>query len=68
MIPIPEELRHLIEKRERITDRREEERRDEDIGPLGAVLSAGSMDEVPDADRRRRKDRRGGKDRRGTLD
>lgn len=64
MIPIPEELRHLIEKRERMKDRREEERRAEDIGPLGAFLSAESMDDVPDKDRRRKRDRRG-KDRRG---
>ena len=65
MIPIPDELRHLIEKRERMNDRREGDRRDEDIGPLGAVLSAETMDDVPDKDRRRPADRREGHDRRG---
>lgn len=64
MIPIPEELRHLIEKRERMRDRREGDRRDEDIGPLGAVLSAETMDDVPDSDRRCPSDRRSDEDRR----
>ena len=67
MIPIPEELRHLIEKRERLDDRREDDRREDDIGPLGAVLSAETMDDVPDKDRRRSTDRRGGNDRRAAL-
>lgn len=65
MIPIPDELRHLIEKRERMNDRREGDRRDEDIGPLGAVLSAETMDDVPEKDRRHPADRRDGEDRRG---
>lgn len=66
MIPIPEELQHLIEKRKREADRRQQERREEDIGPLGAVLSAETMDDVPDKDRRN-DERRCGNDRRGAL-
>ena len=64
MIPIPEELQHLIEKRARPADRRKTERREEDIGPLGAVLSAESMDDVPDKERRRQKRRKRARDRR----
>jgi hypothetical protein len=66
MIPIPDELLHLIEKRKAAADRRRNMRRKEDIGPLGAVLSAESMDDVPEKDRRS-SDRRYGKDRRGAL-
>jgi hypothetical protein len=64
MLRIPETLRHLIEKRARSSDRRESDRREEDIGPLGAVLSARSMDDVPEKDRRGKKNRRTDKDRR----
>jgi hypothetical protein len=67
MLPIPEDLQHLIEKRNRKADRRKKDRREENIGPLGAVLSAESMDDVPEKDRRRKKNRRYGKDRRGSL-
>ena len=67
MIPIPDDLLHLIEKRKAAADRRRhEERREEDIGPLGAVLSAQTMDDVPEKERRSR-DRRCGNDRRGAL-
>jgi hypothetical protein len=66
MIPIPDDLLHLIEKRKRSADRRRKDRRVEDLGPLGAVLSAGSIDDVPDKDRRVR-DRRSGQDRRGVF-
>jgi hypothetical protein len=66
MISIPDELLHLIEKRKAAADRRRDERREEDIGPLGAVLSAETMDDVPEKERRRQ-DRRCGNDRRGAL-
>ena len=64
-IPIPPELSHLIEKRQRETDRREngvrrqlQDRRKVDLGPLGAIESAESLEEVPTEDRRKISDRR----------
>lgn len=66
MIPIPEELQHLIEKRERTRDRRAQDRRQEDVGPSGGVLPAEANDDVPETDRRSSQ-RRCGKDRRGAL-
>jgi hypothetical protein len=66
MIPIPDDLLHLIEKRKAAADRRRTQRREEDIGPLGAVLSAETMDDVPEKERRGH-ERRYGNDRRGAL-
>ena len=57
-LPVPPELQHLIEKREAEEDRRLRERRagdDQralDAGPLGAIESAESLDDVPLEDRR----------------
>jgi hypothetical protein len=66
MLSLPKDLLHLIEKREHTSERRKNDRREEDIGPLGAVLSAEDFEDVPEKDRRR-SDRRYGKDRRGSL-
>ena len=62
-LPVPEELRHLIEKRNTDGDgtkgrRSGEERRDTDLGPIGALESGASLDELPTEDRRSRSDRR----------
>jgi hypothetical protein len=57
-LPVPPELEHLIEKRERQTDRRQSEQRKDNLGPLGAIESADQIDEVPTIDRRRGTDRR----------
>ena len=65
-LPIPDELQHLIEKREREQDRRQDDaRRDDDrdrrtldLGPIGAVESADSLDDIPAEDRRSTDDRR----------
>jgi len=68
-IPIPPELEHLIEKRERDEDRRAadrrgaENRRTCDLGPLGAIETAKSLDELP-LDERRADDERREDDRR----
>jgi hypothetical protein len=69
-IPVPPELEHLIEKRDREEDRRlaeqrsGQEQRGEDLGPLGAIESAESLDDVPDENRRSGQQRRASKDRR----
>jgi hypothetical protein len=63
-LPVPPELQHLLEKRERDKDRRSpaerrsREDRQADLGPLGAIESARDLDDVPTADRRRGKERR----------
>ena len=57
-LPIPPELEHLVEKRERETDRRSDNQRKDDLGPLGAIESTGQLDDVPTTDRRRGTDRR----------
>jgi hypothetical protein len=69
-LPVPPELEHLIEKRETDADRRSgvrrenADRRDDDVGPLGAIESAESLEDVPTEERRSGEERRGGKDRR----
>jgi hypothetical protein len=69
-LQVPPELEHLIEKREaeedrlRRDDRAGDDRRQEDVGPLGAIESAAQLDEVPTEERRGQSDRRKGDDRR----
>lgn len=68
-LPVPEELLHLIEKRDvDSTDGGERrsgtERRQVDLGPLGAVESATDLDELPVEDRRTSGQRRKAPDRR----
>jgi hypothetical protein len=63
-LPVPEELLHLIEKRESGDRRSEEERRKADFGPIGAIESLTDLTELPLEERRGRTDRRAGKDRR----
>jgi len=69
-LPVPPELEHLIEKREAEEDRRQIERRNgvdqrtSDVGPLGAIESAESLDDVPLDDRRSAEERRQQSDRR----
>ena len=69
-LPVPPELEHLIEKRERDSDRRagdqrsKSDQRNEDLGPVGAIESAADLDDVPTTDRRCGQDRRQGNDRR----
>jgi hypothetical protein len=62
-LPIPPELQHLIEKRERAERRKKSrrtkpERRDCDLGPLGAIESISDVEGLPFDDRRSRQDRR----------
>ena len=69
-LPVPAELQHLIEKRDRDRDRREREhradadRRAADLGPLGAIESASSLDAVPTEERRNVPERRRSSERR----
>jgi hypothetical protein len=69
-LPVPAELEHLIEKRESEADRRQRqqrsgsEKRQIDLGPLGAIESAGDLRDVPSEDRRRGSERRQKSDRR----
>jgi hypothetical protein len=68
-LPIPPELQHLIEKRERAERRKRSrrtkpERRDCDFGPLGAVESISDLEDLPLEDRRSRQDRRNSRRRR----
>ena len=69
-LPVPPELEHLIEKREREEARRREERRREeeprqvDLGPLGALESADDLDDVPRDERRSGAERRKKEERR----
>lgn len=57
-LSVPPELEHLVEKRERDEDRRtgkvrrDGERREDDLGPIGAIESAEDLDELPSDDRR----------------
>ena len=64
-LPIPPELAHLIEKRLREEDRRntkpqrkDAERREVDLGPLGAIESVSSIEELPLEERRAEEQRR----------
>jgi hypothetical protein len=63
-LPVPPELEHLIEKREAEKERRRLERRGKDdqrkvdVGPLGALESAESLDDVSFDDRRSGDERR----------
>jgi hypothetical protein len=69
-LPVPPELEHLIEKRDRDKDRRardksaKAERRQADLGPLGAIESATNLDDVPTTERRSGEQRRKQKERR----
>jgi hypothetical protein len=69
-LPVPPELEHLIEKRDRDKDRRardkreKTDRRKEDLGPLGAIESAANLDDVPTSERRSGDQRRKQKERR----
>lgn len=69
-LPVPPELQHLIEKRENEADRRQDEqrtadnRRQLDLGPLGAIESAETLDDVPESDRRATQGRRKRRERR----
>jgi hypothetical protein len=69
-LPVPEELQHLIEKRnvddDETDDRRSgEERRGSDLGPIGTLESGATLDELPTEDRRVQDDRRVADERRG---
>ena len=69
-LPVPPGLEHLIEKREEDSDRRasnkrrSSERREADLGPVGAIESAKDIDDVPTEERRSGQQRRHNKDRR----
>ena len=63
-LPVPEELLHLIEKREYDDRRSEEERRKTDCGPIGAIESLADLDELPLEERRTHVERRVGRERR----
>ena len=69
-LPVPPELDHLIEKREKGADRRvrdqrsKADQRKDDLGPVGAIESAAGVEDVPTTDRRSGEDRRQKKDRR----
>jgi hypothetical protein len=69
-LPVPPELEHLLEKRESDRDRRDKnqrgqsDRREDDLGPLGAIESAADVNDVPTAERRSGTDRRSKRDRR----
>ncbi len=69
-LPLPPELQHLIEKREAEEDRRRRERRavadqrSVDVGPLGAIESAESIEDIPLGERRSSEERRQQPDRR----
>ncbi|NLS93721.1 MAG: hypothetical protein GXX96_16295 [Planctomycetaceae bacterium] len=68
-LPVPEELLHLIEKRDVDSvdggERRSgTERRQVDLGPLGAIESATDLDEIPVEERRSGDERRKAPDRR----
>lgn len=69
-LPVPPGLEHLIEKRESNKDRRADEkrrsseRRNADLGPLGAIESADRLDDVPTEERRSGQQRRKKTDRR----
>jgi hypothetical protein len=69
-LSVPPELQHLIEKRDRDDDRRQGEqrsgadRREDDLGPLGAIESTPDICEVPSDDRREGGERRQKKSRR----
>jgi hypothetical protein len=66
LIPIPENLRYLIEKRLRELDRRNDhrrsasDRRTADLGPIGAIESLESIESIDDLllDDRRTSDKR----------
>lgn len=66
LIPIPENLRYLIEKRLRELDRRDDhrrsacDRRTADFGPIGAIESLESFESIDDLlfDDRRTSDKR----------
>lgn len=49
---VPPELQHLLEKRS-AADRRKKQRRAADLGPIGSIESAESLDEVNFAERRK---------------
>lgn len=63
-LSVPPELEHLIEKREAEEERRKGDRREVDLGPLGAIESARDLEDLPTEDRRKGKDRRGARPRR----
>jgi hypothetical protein len=68
-LPLPPELQHLVEKRERAQRRQKrrrgcEERRETDLGPLGALEWNGDAVELPVEDRRSQRERRTGRKRR----
>lgn len=63
-LPVPEELLHLIEKREPGDRRSQEERRETDLGPIGAIESLADLEELPLEERRAHVDRRVGPERR----
>jgi hypothetical protein len=68
-LPVPPELQHLIEKREtddRRTDenRSGDERREVDLGPLGAIESGEDLEQLPLVERRSGEERRATTERR----
>ncbi len=68
-LPVPEELLHLIEKRdvdsaEGGERRSDAERRETDLGPLGAVESIADLDDLPLENRRSEAERRAAGERR----
>ena len=68
-LPIPPELQHLIEKRERedprTAERRSgEDRRESDLGPIGRIQSVEDLEELTLAEDRSGTERRKGRARR----
>ena len=62
-LPLPQELQHLIEKRSGPARRRKKrrtaaERRQCDLGPLGALESASDVTQIPVEESRKRVERR----------
>lgn len=70
-LPVPDELLHLIEKRDVDSPsggerRSAEERRQVDLGPIGAIQTAFNLEEVSLEDRRVGRKRRVRRDRRNS--
>ncbi len=68
-LPVPDELLHLIEKRDVDSQsggerRSGDERRQVDLGPIGTIQTASNLEEVPLEDRRMGRKRRVKRDRR----
>ena len=68
-LPVPEELLHLIEKRDTDADsqadrRADTNRRHTDLGPIGTIESVSSLEDLALEERRTRTERRAADNRR----